>query len=80
MLDKAKSFEHYRAMQSKELSVMSETDEAIAYVRSMKGRWPRLAKETGKSYSLVQKIGQGKLVNPTANTIAAFLKHKAERA
>ena len=54
----------------------------IAEVRSelldKKGNWPRIARETGVSYSWLCKFSQGKMKNPSAlrlENIDAYLKH-----
>ena len=62
---------------------MDRTEEARAYLQSLRGSWPAIVSATGLNYQWISKFAQGVIKDPRArfvDTVLAYKREHQERA
>lgn len=59
---------------------MDSTEEARAFLQSVRGTWPEVVESTGLNYQWISKFAQGVIKSPSARLIDAVLGYKSARA
>lgn len=54
-------------------------DSVVAYLQTVKGRWPQIAKETGLTYDWIVRVADGRISDPGVQKIQLLYDYARSR-